>query len=62
MRKQKKLVSVTCPDCGPVMVKPDIFDFGVPISGVCPSCDDRLHFALSDVSGEDFAHQPKEVN
>lgn len=47
-----ELASVTCPDCGPVMVNPDLWNNGIPIGGECPSCHDRLHFEPREISGE----------
>ena len=54
---RRELASVTCPDCGPVMVNPDIWNAGIPIGGVCPQCGDRLHFEPESMSGE--AQPPK---
>lgn len=37
-------VPIRCPDCGYVEVVPDTFDRGIPASGECPGCGDRLYF------------------
>lgn len=39
-------VAIRCPDCGDVEVVPDVTDRGVPASGECPGCGDRLFFGV----------------
>ena len=36
--------AVTCPDCGEVEVRADVFDGDRGVSGKCPECGDRLYF------------------
>lgn len=40
----ERFVRTSCPDCGSVDVKPDVFFRLRPISGVCPKCNYRLNF------------------
>ena len=49
---KRELAETVCPDCGPVSVNPDVFNNGIPVSGICPYCKDRLHFAPETMSGE----------
>jgi transposase-like protein len=37
-------VQVICRDCGLVSVVPDVFQSGMPVSGECPGCGERLFF------------------
>lgn len=37
--------AITCPDCGLVRVKADVFENGKGVSGICPTCKERLYFA-----------------
>lgn len=49
---KRELAETVCPDCGPVSINPDVFNNGIPVSGICPYCKDRLHFAPQTMSGE----------
>jgi len=52
----KELLSrqaIRCPDCGLVSVYPDAYDGKRPVSGLCPSCNERLYFDDADINEED---------
>lgn len=38
---------IKCPDCGVVEINADVFEDGIPVSGKCPKCGDRLYFATT---------------
>ena len=53
---------VRCPDCGPVTLRPDIWDGDGPTSAKCPGCNDRLYFMVDLRKGQIMAVGEGEVD
>ena len=43
------MVAIHCPTCGLVEVSADAFDYGKPVSAICPKCEARQNRGAPEV-------------